>query len=81
MSSTQSTMPYSMPRRHSIILGLLRVLSDCQPAVLFDAFDAERAVAVDAGEHDRGRVVVMIGERAKEQVDRDSLAAIVVDIG
>ena len=64
------------------MLGLVGVLRDRQAAALLDALDADRAVAVGAGQHDRRRVrAVRVGQRAEEQVDRDAPAALRWQVG
>ena len=62
--------------RHARMLGFVRILGDREPAALLDSLDPLRAVAIQAGKHDRGRVrAVRVGERTKEHVHRDAPAA------
>ena len=57
--------------RHALVIGLLGLLCQRDPADLLDSPETLRAVAAGTGEHDGSRQrTVGLGQRAKEEVDR-----------
>jgi hypothetical protein len=61
---------------HAVELGRLGVLRHRHPACTLHRPQAERPVAAGAGEHDANRALALSRrQRAKEEVDRQSLAA------
>lgn len=54
------------------MFGILRILRDREAATLFDASQPDRAVQAATRQHDaHGALAVRLGERAKEDVDRN----------
>ncbi len=62
--------------RHVVVFGIVGRLHERHPALLLDARDADRAVRTGAGQHDaHGLVLMGVGERAEEQIDRHMMPA------
>ncbi|EXI73467.1 MAG: hypothetical protein AW07_02679 [Candidatus Accumulibacter sp. SK-11] len=61
--------------RHAVVLSRIGTLGDDQSALVLDRADALRAVAAGAGEYDAdGPFMLVLGERAKEEVDGQAVA-------
>lgn len=57
--------------RHTVVLGLFRLLCQREPAVLPDPLQAHRAVGAHPGEHDAGGKPALGGRQgSKEAIDR-----------
>ncbi len=62
--------------RHAVVFGRFGVLCHRHAALAFDRAYPLRAVAARAGEHDADRAFMLVlGERAEEEVDRQAMAA------
>ena len=62
--------------RHAVVLGGFGVLRHDHAALALDRPHAQGAVAAGAGEHDAdGPLVLVLGQGAEEEVDRQALAA------
>ena len=62
--------------RHAVVLGGFRVLRHRHAALALDRAQPQGAVAAGAREHDAdGPFVLVLGQRAEEEVDRQALAA------
>ena len=61
--------------RHAVILGLVRILRDDEPALFLDRLQSEAAVAAGSRENDADRAVAQLfRQRAQEEVERQARA-------